>query len=62
MREKLRGFYNNKNQGGGDSSALVKKFLKEMKDILEGNETPKPINYYEKIMEGAFRFIKKYPV
>jgi hypothetical protein len=62
MREKLRGFYNNaKTQGTGDSGALVKKFQKEMKDILEGNETPKPIEYYVKILEGAFRFIHRYP-
>lgn len=62
MREKLRGFYNNKTTGTGDSSSLVRKFQKEMKDILEGNETPKPIEYYVKILEGAFRFIKKYPM
>jgi hypothetical protein len=61
MREKLRGFYCNKTQGTGDSSSLVKKFQKEMVQILEGNETPKPIEYYVKILEGAFRFIKKYP-
>ncbi len=61
MREKLRGFYNNKTTGTGDSASLVKKFQKEMKDILEGNETPKPIEYYVKILEGSFNFIKKYP-
>ena len=58
MREKLRGFYNNQKTGGvGDSSAVVKKFSKEMKEILEGNETPKPIEYYQGILEGSFRFI-----
>jgi hypothetical protein len=39
----------------------VKKFTKEMKDILEGNETPKPIEYYTGILEGAFRFIQNNP-
>ena len=32
-----------------------------MKDILEGNETPKPIEYYTGILEGAFRFILNNP-
>lgn len=63
MREKLRGYYNNelKTGKGGDTSAVVKKFNKEMKDILEGNETPKPIEYYTGILEGAFRFIQNNP-
>jgi hypothetical protein len=59
MREKLRGYYNNEVKTGkaGDSSLIIKKFNKEMKEILEGNETPKPIEYYTGILEGAFRFI-----
>lgn len=63
MREKLRGYYNNELKTGkaGDSSSIVKKFTKEMKDILEGNETPKPIEYYTGILEGAFRFIQNNP-
>ncbi len=63
MREKLRGYYNNEMKTGkaGDTSAIVKKFNKEMKDILEGNETPKPIEYYTGILEGAFRFIQNNP-
>jgi hypothetical protein len=32
-----------------------------MKDLLEGNETPKPIQYYTQILVGAFDFIKKHP-
>jgi hypothetical protein len=63
MREKLRGYYNNELKTGkaGDSSSIVKKFNKEMKDILEGNETPKPIEYYTGILEGAFKFIQNNP-
>ena len=61
MREKLRGFYNNKNPGSTSGTTIVNKFKKEMKDLLEGNETPKPIEYYVGIMEGAFEFIGKFP-
>jgi hypothetical protein len=66
MREKLRGYYHNQEAEKGskpvDSSpSIVAKFLKEMKDLLKGNDTPKPIEYYEHIMKGAFEFIKKYP-
>ena len=33
-----------------------------MKELLEGNEIPKPFDYYVQILRCAFEFIKKNPV
>lgn len=33
-----------------------------MKELLEGNEIPKPFDYYVQILRSAFEFIKKNPV
>ena len=64
MREKLRGFFTREGDAvtsKDGQKGIVARFTKEMKDLLEGNETPKPIEYYTHILVGAFEFIEKNP-
>lgn len=63
MREKLRGYFNQEKTASlsKSSATVVTNFKNEMVDILKGNETPKPMEYYINILEGAFTLIRERP-
>lgn len=65
MREKLRNFYgNDKVEKTKDNfDVIVKKFKNESTSFLEGgqNSLPQPLEYYVRVFESSFEFIKENP-
>jgi hypothetical protein len=60
MREKLRNFYVPDRQGA-PSSEIVKRFIKEAKELLQENDLPRPLQSYIDLFKCAFSFIDSDP-
>lgn len=64
MREKLRGYYAQKEKKNEDLksvSSYVNKFIGEAKELSEEHELPRPLNYYIELFKTAFSFIESNP-
>jgi len=57
MREKLRNFYVADRKSDAPSSEIVKRFVREAKELLAENDLPRPLQYYVELFKTAFEFI-----
>jgi len=61
MREKLRNYYAEKGKSEYPSSDIVKKFIREAKELSDEHELPRPLDYYIELFKTAFDFIDSDP-
>lgn len=57
MREKLRNFYAVSRESSSTKSEIIKKFVREAKELLQEHDLPRPIDYYIQLFTCAFDFI-----
>jgi hypothetical protein len=61
MREKLRNYYAEKGKSENPASDIVKKFIRESKELADEHELPRPLDYYIELFKTAFDFIDSDP-
>lgn len=61
MREKLRGFYQHDKKSETPKGEIIKKFIREAKELSEEHELPRPLDYYIELFKAAFDFIDSNP-
>lgn len=61
MREKLRNFYVVDRKSESPKSEIVKKFVREAKELSDEHELPRPLEYYIQLFMAAFDFIDSDP-
>jgi hypothetical protein len=57
MREKLRNFYVPDRKSDAPVSEIVKRFVREAKELLAENDLPRPLQYYVELFKTAFEFL-----
>lgn len=61
MREKLRNFYVVDRKSELPKSEIVKKFIREAKELSDEHDLPRPLDYYIELFKTAFDFIDSDP-
>lgn len=61
MREKLRNFFVADRKSETPKSEIVKKFIRESKELADEHELPRPLDYYIELFKTAFDFIDSDP-
>jgi hypothetical protein len=57
MREKLRAFYVIDRKSELPKSEIIKKFVREAKELSDEHDLPRPLDYYIQLFHAAFDFI-----
>lgn len=57
MREKLRNFFAVDRKSDTSKTDIIKKFVREAKELADEHELPRPLDYYVQLFTTAFDFI-----